>query len=52
MMMELAEKLKIQQLQGILADTWRPYMENLDTMYTDATCDESEMRYPTDAKLL
>ena len=52
MMMELAGKLKIQQLQGILADKWRPYMENLDTMYTDATCYESEMRYPTDAKLL
>ena len=27
-------------------------MENLDTMYTDATCYESEMRYPTDANLL
>ena len=27
-------------------------MENLDTMCTDATCYESEMRYPTDAKLL
>ena len=27
-------------------------MENLDTMYTDSTCYESEMRYPTDAKLL
>ena len=51
-MMELAVKLKIQQLQDILADKWRPYMENLDTMYTDATCYESEMRYPTDAKLL
>ena len=51
-MMELAGKLKIQQLQGILADKWKPYMENLDTMYTDATCYESEMRYPTDAKLL
>lgn len=51
-MMELAGKLKMQQLQGILADKWRPYMENLDTMYTDATCYESEMRYPTDAKLL
>lgn len=35
-MMELAGKLKIQQLQGILADKWRPYMENLNTMYTDA----------------
>ena len=51
-MMELTGKLKIQQLQGILADKWRPYMENLDTMYTDATRYESEMRYPTDAKLL
>ena len=27
-------------------------MQNLDTMYTDATCYESEMRYPTDPKLL
>lgn len=27
-------------------------MKNLDTMYTDATCYESEMRYPTDPKLL
>ena len=31
-MMELAGKLKIQQFQGILADKWRPYMANLDTM--------------------
>lgn len=28
-MMELAGKLKIQQFQSILADTWRLYMENL-----------------------
>ena len=27
-------------------------MQNLDTMYTDATCYESEMRYPADPKLL
>ena len=51
-MQELAGKLRVQQLQDILADKWKPYMENLDTMYTDATCYESEMRYPTDAKLL
>ena len=51
-MLELAGKLKIQQLQDMLAEKWKPYMENLDTMYTDATCYESEMRYPTDAKLL
>ena len=51
-MLELAGKLKIQQLQDILAEQWKPYMQNLDTMYTDATCYESEMRYPTDPKLL
>lgn len=27
-------------------------MKDLDTMYTDATCYESELRYPTDQKLL
>ncbi len=51
-MLELAGKLKIQQLQEILAEQWKPYMQDLDTMYTDATCYESEMRYPTDPKLL
>lgn len=44
--------MKIQQQQDILAQMWKPYMQNLDTMYTDATCYESEMRYPTDPKLL
>ena len=27
-------------------------MKDLDTMFTDATCYESDMRYPTDQKLL
>ena len=49
---ELAGKLKIQELQRLLADAWKPYMKDLATMYTDATCYESEMRYPTDQKLL
>ena len=49
---ELAGSLKIQELQNLLAEAWKPYMKNLDTMYTDATCYESEMRYPTDQKLL
>jgi hypothetical protein len=31
---------------------WKPYMDNLDTLLTDATCYESRMRFPTDAKLL
>ena len=50
--LELAGKMKIQQLQDKLAAAWKPYMQDLDTMYTDATCYESEMRYPTDQKLL
>ena len=45
---ELADKLRIQQQQDILAEAWKPYMKDLDTFYTDATCYESEMRYPTD----
>lgn len=49
---ELAGNLKMQELQNKLAEAWKPYMKDLDTMYTDATCYESEMRYPTDAKLL
>jgi hypothetical protein len=49
---EVAGKLKIQQQQNLLAEMWKPYMKDLDTMYTDATCYESEMRYPTDPKLL
>ena len=49
---ELADKLRIQQQQDILAEVWKPYMKDLDTFYTDATCYESEMRYPTDQKLL
>ena len=49
---ELAGRLKIQELQNLLAEAWKPCMNNLDTMFTDATCYESEVRYPTDQKLL
>ena len=50
--LDIAGRLKIQEQQEILAAEWKKYMEDLDTMYTSATCYESEMRYPTDAKLL
>ena len=50
--LELAGKLKIQELQNRLAEAWKPYMKDLDTMFTDATCYESDMCYPTDQKLL
>ncbi len=49
---DIAGRLKVQELQGLLAEMWKPYMKDLDTMYTDATCYESEMRYPTDQKLM
>ena len=49
---EQAGKMKIQELQEHLAKAWKPWMKDLDTMYTDATCYESEMRYPTDQNLL
>ena len=48
----LAGKLKTQELKNRLAEAWKPYMKDLDTMFTDATCYESDMRYPTDQKLL
>ncbi len=51
-LLELSKKLKIQEQQKILADAWKPYMKNLDTVYTDASCYESLMRFPTDVKLL
>ena len=50
--LELSNRLKIQIQQEALAEAWKPYMKNLDTLYIDATCYESAMRYPTDAKLL
>ena len=46
--LELSNRLRIQNQQEALAEAWKPYMKNLDTLYTDATCYESAMRYPTD----
>ena len=47
-LLELSRKLKVQEQQKVLADAWKPYMKNLDTVYTDASCYESLMRFPTD----
>jgi len=49
---ELAGRLKIGDLQKTLADSWKPYMKDTHAMFTDATCYESYIRYPTDVKLL
>ena len=49
---ELAARLDIESLQLILAEQWKPYLENLHVCMTDATCYESHLRFPTDVKLL
>ena len=49
---ELADRLDVESLQLILAEHWTPYLENLHVCMTDATCYESHLRFPTDAKLL
>ena len=49
---ELAKKLNVQKLQEVLAGKWAPYMSDLGSICMDATCYESDMRYPTDIKLL
>jgi len=36
-LLELSKTLKIQEQQKLLADAWKPYMKNLDTVYTDAS---------------
>jgi hypothetical protein len=49
---ELAETLNIDRSQKTLASNWIAYMEELKQATTDATCYESEVRYPTNQKLL
>lgn len=49
---ELSSKLKIEKLQQILSSHWKPFMTSINTVLTDATCYESEVRYPTNQKLL
>ncbi len=49
---ELASKLNIDKIQKILFKHWSPYVKNKNIMLVDATCYESDLRYPTDQKLL
>ena len=49
---ELSKQLEMDQVELILMDHWRPYMDDLDSITCDATCYESSIRYPTDVKLL
>ena len=49
---ELARTLDMTRTQKVLADHWKPYCENKNSIVCDATCYESYIRYPTDVKLL
>ena len=49
---ELAENLNISEQEIVLSHYWSSYMINKGNIFTDATCYESEVRYPTDQKLL
>ena len=49
---ELADKLSIDRLEKALSSYWLSYMSSKSQITMDATCYESEVRYPTDAKLL
>lgn len=49
---ELAERLDIESLQKTLYSYWKPYIQEPEKIVMDATCYESEVRYPTDVKLL
>jgi len=38
--------------QGLLIEHWKPFIEQQHVLLMDATCFESHLRYPTDAKLV
>ena len=48
----IGHHLDIKELQGVLITSWRPYMEQTHVTMMDATVYESNIRYPTDVKLL
>lgn len=48
----LGNHLNIAELQSVLIENWKPYMEQTHVTLMDATCYESHIRYPTAVKLL
>jgi len=49
---ELSKRLKISKVEKVLYTNWSEYIKDKHSITTDATCYESEVRYPTDQKLL
>lgn len=48
----LASQINYQSFQRELASYWMPYVENKQMVFTNGTCYESYIKYPTDVKLL
>lgn len=48
----LAQNIDYERFQDVLAQHWKPLMQNKQVVLMDATCYESHLRYPTDVKLL
>jgi len=49
---ELSKHLNIITCQKVLGESWMPYLGCKHVVLTDATCYETDMRYPTNVKLL
>jgi len=49
---ELSKRLKISKVEKVLYNNWSQFIKDKHSITTDATCYESEVRYPTDQKLL
>ena len=49
---ELARNLDISKSQKVLAQAWGSYLFDKQVMLTDATCYESQLRYPANVELL
>lgn len=49
---ELARSLNIERIEKTLYAHWSAYIKDQDKVTADATCYESEVRFPTDQKIL
>ncbi len=49
---ELSSNFSIDKVQQVLYNHWASYIDNPSHILMDATCYESELRYPTNQKLL
>jgi IS5 family transposase len=48
----IARHLDIKELQSVVINSWKPYLDQTHVTMMDATVYESSIRYPTDIKLI